>query len=79
MRLKWHCNRKLERVSLVIADQPGANDDDSAPSGRRCTVLRQQETRVGGGSFYIFGDLLIAFLYQHGAAIFWLLYLAHPC
>ena len=30
VRLKWHCNRKLERVSLVIADQPGANDDDSA-------------------------------------------------
>ena len=26
----WHANRKLEPVVLVVADQPGADGDDSA-------------------------------------------------
>ena len=30
MQLKWHANRKLESVALVVADQPGADGDDSA-------------------------------------------------
>ena len=30
IRLKRHCNRKLEPIALVVADQPGADGDDSA-------------------------------------------------
>ena len=30
IRLKRHGNRKLEPIALVVADQPGADGDDSA-------------------------------------------------